>query len=277
VYTGQRQLEQKSISFQQDDVYSPQFKNMDHAAFDVNNAVQNAASYYLSGLIYELSGDGQDARIDYQNALSLQPNNMYVQAALHRLLQVNKPSARVIIFYEQGFVPAKEEVRIPIPHSKGIVSIALPLYRDFQQRSHLTVSDNKIVLGQSQLLSGISNMAAYALKDKRTSMVARQIGRAIAKATAQRASYREGGLLGAVVTNLYTILSENADLRSWLSLPNSIQVFSHDLAVGAHTLQLRNVLGKTQVLNLSLTAGQTHIVQVVDVGQRFYVHRIAYE
>ena len=129
------------------------------------NSFQNAFTYYLSGIIYELNGEANDAYIDYKKAYTLSTGCTYIQADLLRLSRklgfqeeyaewasrfkdlptadyekeasgtgtAGKPGssdsgAEVILFYGAGFISQKQQIKLTIPIHKSLVSIALPAY-----------------------------------------------------------------------------------------------------------------------------------------------------
>src|SRR5699024_11520368 len=71
------------------------------------------------------------------------------------------------------------------------------------------------------------------------------------------------GLLGAFSTQIYNLVSEQADLRSWLTLPASAQVARLSVPAGEHTLQISGPRGNTQV-TINAKARSTTLVRVVD-------------
>ncbi|MGJ4749147.1 tetratricopeptide repeat protein, partial [Leptospira sp. SA-E8] len=126
--------------------YDRFFSDMDLAAGRVKSSFQNAATFYLSGLIYEATGQFNDAYIDYRKALEIAPDNSYLQKDVVRTglrsgmddakklaqqlkLPIAPPASKqaqtqdpaqnpaqgeLVIYLEEGLVPAKQPVSIPI-------------------------------------------------------------------------------------------------------------------------------------------------------------------
>ncbi|MCD8483178.1 MAG: hypothetical protein LR015_11235 [Verrucomicrobia bacterium] len=88
---------------------------------DIRNSFQNAFTFALSGLLFELTGSLDRAVIEYRRALEIQPGNRQVRtlesAALRRLNGQFDPdelsSARVVVLYDSGLVDTRAEFRIP--------------------------------------------------------------------------------------------------------------------------------------------------------------------
>jgi hypothetical protein len=118
-------------------------------------------------------------------------------------------------------------------------------------------------------------MAAKALQEKRVAMIARQIARGIAKAEIHHRSEKEGGALGSIVANIYNIITERADLRSWLSLPGSMQTSRIPVLAGNYSIMLRDAGTGAQVeTSVLVEAGRKTILYVVSTGQRLHVRSV---
>ncbi len=51
----------------------------------MKHSFQNAATFYLSGVVWEMLGERNDAYIDYKKALEIFPDNLFLQADVMRL------------------------------------------------------------------------------------------------------------------------------------------------------------------------------------------------
>ena len=61
------------------------YPSMAGAIGQVKNGFQNAFTFYLSGILYEASGELNDAYIDYKRAIEIYPENTYLQQDILRL------------------------------------------------------------------------------------------------------------------------------------------------------------------------------------------------
>ena len=81
-------------------------------------------------------------------------------------------------------------------------------------------------------------LAARALAEQMPGILTRQAARAVTKGVAANAAQNQGGDLAEIVVLLYNVFSEQADLRSWLSLPAHIQVLDAWVEPGAAAVTL---------------------------------------
>ena len=228
---------------------------------DVKNGFQNAFTFYLSGMLYEANKQFDDAYIDYKKALEINTDNTYLQQNVLRLAkkqgfdqdfetfsqrfgklnEVNANQGQVIIIAEQGLIPAKQEynLRLPIYTSRGdarFYSIAMPVYSDVP---YVSSQKNITVSGESLTLTPIvrlESLAAKTLKDQSAGRVSRQVLRLVAKEKMRAELARSGGDVGNILANIYNLASEQADTRSWLTLPNQLSIAQTAMTPGNHSL-----------------------------------------
>jgi uncharacterized protein len=243
------------------------YAGLDELAGAVKHSFQNAATFYLSGVIWEMLGEANDAYIDYKKALEIFPDNPYVQRDVLRLglrlgmredvaafgrrfpeavaairAEENRTApARLVVLYEEGFTPRKSEMAVAYPLSGGdaIGVVALPMYETVPPPAvPLTVKAGGRNLGPTAPICNVSALAARALAEQMPGILTRQVARAVAKGVAAKAAKEAGGDWGALAASLYNIVSEQPDLRSWLSLPAHIQIFNAWLEPGTRTVTL---------------------------------------
>ncbi len=228
---------------------------------NVKNGFQNAFTFYLSGLLYEANKQFDDAYIDYKKALEINGENSYLQQTVLRLakkqgfaqeyekfskrfgkLKQHEPyMGQVIIIAEQGLIPAMQEFRLSVPiyTSRGdgrFYSIALPVYRDAPYASgNTTVTLDNESLALAPLVR-LEALAAKTLKDQSAGRITRQVMRLVAKEKVRAELARSGGDVGNILANIYNIASEQADTRSWLTLPSQVSVAQNYMPVGQHVL-----------------------------------------
>lgn len=82
-----REAERNRVNSDTVSSVSSRYAQMDEVAGRVKNSFQNAYTFYLSGFIYELLGEPNDAYIDYKKALEIYPENSYLQKDVLRLAQ----------------------------------------------------------------------------------------------------------------------------------------------------------------------------------------------
>lgn len=266
--------------------YESFFSAMDLAAGRVKTGFQNAATFYLSGLIYEASGHLNDAYIDYRKALELAPDNVYVQRDVLRTgLQSgmdevktlaaplgNTPLApgagegELVVYVEEGYVPPKEPISIPIWTASTLNNVSFPVYRDTPAPAPLALQLDGETLSAG-LLVDTRALAVRSLKDELPALLARTFLRLLTRQEMQRHAQRNdsSGLLG-FATTVYSLVTEQPDLRSWLTLPGSGQILRRPLAAGPHRVSFPNGeslaveirSGRPTLLHLVVLPGKTY-------------------
>jgi hypothetical protein len=281
------------------------------------SSFQNAFTYYLSGVIYELNGEANDAYIDYKKAYTLSPDCTYVQEDLLRLSRKlgfqeeyaewasrfkdlptadyeNEASvtgtagksgssnrgAEVILFYGAGFISQKQQIKLTIPIHKSLVSIALPAYTALSVHREdgdllIQALDSETLIGTSSQVVNLDTLAIKALQEQYPIILTRQIARVISKTIVGNQAQKDAGNLGFIAASLYNVISENADLRNWLLLPNNIQILRKRVAAGNHEfnwrLQTRSgQVQNTQKTSVTLKDGDTCLVNLRSIGGRLF-------
>jgi hypothetical protein len=274
---------------------NPALAVMDREAGRVKNSFQDAYSFYVSAIAWELRGEPNDAYIDYKKAYELYPDNPYVKKDLDRLalkLGMDEPGTGVrkappaagedrdinlVVFFEEGFVSEKNEVKIPIPlfAAGTIVAAALPVYSGSARTPEaLSIFCGGREIGKTETISRVDVLAIKALQEEMPAILVRQVLRATTKAVASKALHdsmhkrSNDGMamaflgLGSILYNLY---SENADLRSWLTLPANAQILKAALKPGRQSLSLRHG-ARSAAVDLDAPPGATVILHVFGTG-----------
>ncbi len=266
--------------------YDSYFTGMDSIAGQVKNSFQNGYSFYAAAVIWEALGEYNDALVDYKKALELSPDNAQLRDDVIRANQyfdgrkaTKAPagSGTVVVLYEQGFVPAKKPVGLGIPTTDGgVFSIQFPIYDglDYTPPTPLTVRSDDNNRQQTGLLVDTGALAVKALKEQVPALLVRQILRARTKYEMQKQAAKNGGLGAQFLTNIYNLVSEQADLRSWLTLPANAQGVRLALPAGSRSLELSGSSGSLSV-PVDVRAGRTTIIRVVEVNGRLLTQTFA--
>ena len=275
-----------------------QYAQMDEVAGRVKNSFQNAYTFYLSGFIYELLRQPNDAYIDYKKALEIYPENRFVQKdvlrlaaklGMHEELEELKQrftienqkfieeegvgSGELLVLFEDGFVPQKQEIKIPIPINRsGLIAIAFPIYQEkWSAQIPLLVLSNTELIGSTEAVCDIRALAVKALQEKVPVIATRQIIRAIAKGVTATNAKKNLGDLGQFAASVWNLISENADLRSWLTLPANAQILRTRLAAGSYRLALQHpTVAGTTYADVEINADGKTVLQVVRAGRQMY-------
>jgi len=214
----------------------------------------NSFAIYLSGIIYELNGQYDEAYIDYKKVYKLLPEFPLLGLDLQRTSRLagieeqklngqdtfdkskkyifKKDYGELIVLFESGLSPEKHE------ESRAI---AIPAYHKRLTRiSYAGVYIDAEYYDRTYILNDIETTAIKHLNEKMLRILAKQgavtAGKfAIANALAKETDNPLIGQLGL----LFFYATNKADTRSWLSLPQNIQLTRFPLAPGKHQVTLK--------------------------------------
>lgn len=271
------------------------YPSMDNAIGTIKNGFQNAYTFYLSALLYEMAGQQNDAYIDYKKALEIYPNNHYLQQDVWRLAnnlnmltdivhlkstlakaiteqdnQDNSPMGQVIFIVENGIVEAKQEIAVNLPiytrhGNMRFYSIALPSYQNYLTEYAPISINYQGKHYKSEEIVRLQSLAAKQLKDQLPEKITRQIVRLIAKEELRQQLARNNGELGSIFASIYNMATEKADTRSWSTLPDSIHILRMSLPTGEQQLTL-NINGQHRQVDMSIQANKITLVKLTSIG-----------
>ena len=258
-------------------------------AQSVGGIYQNAFAYYISSLVYELGNEPDEAYIDLKKAIAAAPDARSIQQDLIRLSrelnfmedeqkwesrygkgeQRGKDAIDVFVIFELGLAPYKEAVSFPIPLSQGgFVSASMPVYRFIPTSLR---SGSVIYNGNFEVTSVVSDTDAIAAKnllDKFVVLFAKQVARSYLKARATNKLSKEYGAAGAVGGTLASIITEQADLRTWSSLPKEIHTARIFVPQETRNISIGSVPGVYKE-TVDIPEGTRHLIvlcRATDVG-----------
>jgi len=247
----------------------------------LKNGFQNAFSHYLAGYFFEVTGEPSLAEPGYRNALKLAPNSRIVQTGLKDVGR-HRPGPKesdVLFVIESGFAPSWKSVTIPIPiprHSGFMVTpLSFPLIKSDNKGfvpSSVSVAGKQLPV---ETLTNIDAMARRQLKDQMPGILLRTVIRAVVKSAAQDQAYKAGAVVG-VLTNVATVASEQADDRSWRTLPERISVARATLPQGTQTIEFQtragiykkevNIDNRFSIIPIRITDGTVYVGQPSILG-----------
>ena len=253
-------------------------------AGDTLKAVQNGYLMYLSALLYEADNDLNSAYVDYRRALAVMPDNQQVIDGAKRVAQrlgmdedlrllekrygkvkrLEANQARVIVLQEQGVVQSMQgwKQALPLFDSRGQgvwYSISLPYYPSVSKPSFppLLVNQQSI---SSDLLTDVDLMAQKDLSERLPSIIIRQALRVWAKDQLRRQAAKEDDV-GNLIFNVWNVLTEQPDTRSWLTLPGEVRSSSVVVNAGEQSLSVGD-----KRIDFNVNAGDTVLVWVSRQG-----------
>ena len=235
------------------------------------NSWENPALWWLTGVLFEADGQLEMAWQSYRKAAAIRPDNAVFAADAARAGKGATPAtgrAKLVVVYDQGFVPQRTALKIPLPVYTGF-AIDLPTYigSPFVHDS-VTVA---APAGPSQAAPAVDvySLAARDLKEQMPGIVVRNVTRAAVQAGTQAAVNAAGNdtakalmfLANAVVSTL-----RSADTRSWVTLPAAQQVWRDgSMAPGVYDVSL-SVGGRPVPARVPLAAGETRLLWVASAG-----------
>lgn len=185
--------------------------------------------------------------------------------------------AEVIVIYGAGEAPSKEEFFIDGTMPDGyVMRIALPKFVAVPYNgtcANIRANGQQV---QTELAEPISQIVLKNFEHRLPAIQLRAIARATVKYAATKVAQAAVGggdnasggrqLAGALVGlagNVAAAASEAADLRSWTTLPGSVNVARIWLPAGPQTIEVEYCnVGKTETKTVDLKAGQRQIVSV---------------
>ncbi|RFA30062.1 hypothetical protein CAI21_07590 [Alkalilimnicola ehrlichii] len=258
----------------------------------------DAFARYLTGVIYEAAGEWSDAMIAYRLALrtydeQTQPAPVSLAARLlalsdyldlvdehaeyrHRFngidwapIDLPVTGGEVVVILHNGLAPRKYERSVTTQsYDTGqLYRVALPALR----RRPPTVASFSVHAGelqsQGEAAEWVYQLADSALERQLPGLTARALTRNVARHNAAKRAREENPFLGFLV-NLGGALSEQADVRSWRTLPDNIQIARLRLAPGSHTLTVKlwdsagRLVEEREIASLNLDEGDLRVVSL---------------
>jgi hypothetical protein len=253
--------------------------------------------HLISAVTYELIGDRDDAYIDYQRMVEKGVGTSLAGRALVRLASelgrkedlarleaehgpdVARPAgaASVIVLAGVGLGPYKVEAVLPIPTGDGLFQMAVPGYVERPQPvSALRLVDTSSGSSvRTDLVERVTKVAIENLEDRLLWIAAKSAARGLLKRELTQKLEKEYDEVGLIAGNLFTLFTERADLRSWLTLPDSFQAGRMFVPPGVRGFTLEAVGGESLDLgSYELDSGETMLVFARTIGTRLHAHVI---
>lgn len=257
-----------------------------------NRYAEDAFSRYLSGTIYEALGEWDEAIIDYSKAIESYQGNFApfvsggvpddlveayyrllvkrgrtdriakiekefpkLTAATKAKLKEDEGTGEVVVVHELGHIATKSTQEFVLGVGKQVVRFSFPVIRKREGAyyGHTGATDEQSGKRyEGENASDLDSIAQFCLDDRRGRMVAKGMARLLAKGQLTEQAYKNFGVLGGIAANVYSVVTETADTRSWTLLPEKYMVTRFRLKPGKHTLKLE-------------TGGRTGKIETVEV------------
>lgn len=262
------------------------------------NIYQNAFTYYLSVLVYELNEEYDDAYIDAKTVYALNPDFSPVHTDLLRLSRrlgleqdyrrwrrafgqevaggLPEGHGEVVLLVQSGMAPLKEQIKIPVPvpvrGDISFVTVSIPKFRAQPgriPRASLHTGDRLLL--ETCPLMDVRAAAVQHLWDQAPAIAIRQILRASGRYAAIYYAREKGGDLLALLVAIGGYALEQADLRSWATLPKAFQVGRAHLPAGQYAFRIgcsETGAGSVALERVPVRAGGMTFIVLRCVGNR---------
>lgn len=254
-----------------------------------NTTGMNHFGRFIAALAQDIDGQYNDARIDLERLAEKIPNHpvvVYSQKRIKRLLSSKRQEelsfSEIVVVFENGLMPEKiaEDLHYNTKRSFGRLSV--PRFSHVPKLSRsLQVKVANSSLGATVSLENVMQVGRNNLNDRIAWVTTKALLRSAAKTiivdhVAEEVEEEHGqwaGVFVGLAGSLLNSYSESPDLRSWLTLPNDLQVLRARIEPGEHRIVV-HTSSKNPPLDLgiySFEAGSPVMISVRAIGNRLYV------
>ena len=229
----------------------------------------NRFNRFVAALAQEADLAWDDAILDWKALLAEMPNSKALSRCLEhaeRARAGDAPEASIVLIHEKGHMPSKESHSLDYRTQRSMGHVVAPAF------SNPMPSPGRIELwvdGKSQgrtfVLEDVHSVAKENLADRIAWIAGKSVIRAAIKTAlvdkiAEDVEEEKGFWAGLGVGLLGSLLvygTEQADLRSWQTLPQQIQALRIPVEPGSHHLALKF---KSRGEDRTLDLGEVHIL-----------------
>ena len=184
--------------------------------------IMNPALMYLSGIYFLTSGDFSDAVTYLKRANGMVPENSFVKQDLKMAESKQTPKNIVWVFIEDGFAPKLTEQRISLPvvNGNGATFVTIAISKPEFLQPYVKIDG-------TQQIADVDAMFMTEYSEYRTNDALRAFTSAVSRVVLQSSLYNSksnrSSLFGLMST-IYSEITNNADVRTWATLPKTISV-----------------------------------------------------
>ena len=252
--------------------------------------------HFVSATSYELSGEYDQAYIDYERMVAKDLGTELAGEALIRIADwlgyteerarwvarfgerdlPGPDAATIVVIAGLGVAPQKREVLIQIPTPRGLVQWAVPRFVPFPRAvDALILRSNGAALARTVTIEDVSRVAHANLEDRIAWLGAKSAIRATLKLGLTHELGRDHGVLGLIAGSVFSAATERADLRSWRTLPAAWHAARSAVEPGVHDIVLDAAGGASVSLGAyELEPGETLFVLARTLSTRVHAHVI---
>ena len=253
--------------------------------------------HYLSAIGYELAGKPDEAYIDYKRMEQHGVGSELFAPALARLAQElhedddvelwrqryhvepeqHAGKASIVVVAGVGLGPYKRANTLPIPTGEGILQWSVPSYETRPQPlPNVTLRlDNGGGAVESVVIEDVARVSKENLDDRLAWLIAKSTVRAFLKRElTQQLAKNDNSGLGWLIGTIFTVATEQADLRAWQTLPNTWQAARAFVEPGAHAIDLSAGSVSAKLGTYELQAGETLFVFARTLDDQLHAYAI---
>lgn len=256
---------------------------------------KDAFALFLAGLIYEASGDIDDAIIDYRAALALFRSPAYrrfyqgevprsLVTSLYKLYlrrsrdqmsralrkdfdyldAFNRPGqddGDLVVIHQAGRIAHKVAHEFVWPFGRQLVRFSFPIIpRHFVTPLWGYGVTYAGVRVDASNVSDMNAIAHYTLEERRGRLLAKGAARLLLKGQLTESAYENFGPLGGLAANLFSAVTETADTRGWTLLPRAFFVTRMRLPAGVHVVEILSA-GRQSFREVKIEAGKLRLIR----------------
>lgn len=271
---------------------------------------------YLAGTLRELSGDLDGAYVDYQQVAQVQNNFPRIQGDLLRIALASgrlddaerwrreqesaapAPSistdpaptrSELVVVFGSGWAPVKDSTNVVLPTGHSVTKISIPKYHaqpDPAGSLRILVDGQEVA--RTAPIEDVAAVAMHRLDEKLPSLIAKTLARATGRAVATEVAFhnvQDGSestaWLIALFAGIFSTAVEQADLRSWLTLPREFHIARGVVEAGSREVRLEllssggTLLASHSLGRLELRGGRAVPLYVRSIGTSLFAHAAA--
>lgn len=204
------------------------------------NYEQNPFAFYLGGLLREEDKDYDNAYIEFQGAYKNNPNIDYIGKDLVRAAKRarrdedlakwqkqfgikedkwDKDDGEIVVILEQGWIAYKK----PNPNFVRIPKLYRAPTKTMAALVQATGENGKKYSEGTKLITSLFEVADKTLDEQYAGLIAKRVGGIVAKEVMADQVRQKNELLGALA-QIALHVSDQADLRYWATLPETLQI-----------------------------------------------------
>ncbi len=184
--------------------------------------IMNPALMYLSGIWFLNAGDYSDAETYLKRAMGMTQNSSYVAADLKLAENKTRPVNKTWVFIESGFAPMlqQQDISLPVITGNGIIWVSIAVAEPVFSNSTLSISGAEPIADVNAMF--MTEFNEYRINDALRAWTS-AAARAVAQGVAYNSNSKYAGLMGLTST-IFSLATTNAEVRSWVILPETISV-----------------------------------------------------